>query len=166
MLQPQPGDFAVIDTGSSTSNLIRLAEWANGDGFGLYDHAVICSRVEGGIPWIVEARPGGAVEKAWHYDGRPVKWSTGFVRACPQAGPAAVRYTGVGYSFLDYFALAAHRLRIPAPDLKAYIGNTGHMICSQLVDQARTDGGGQLFTDGRWPGYVTPMSLADLFRQE
>jgi hypothetical protein len=33
------------------------------------------------------------------------------------------------------------------------------MMCSQLADQCRADGGSHLFDDGRWPGYVTPLDI-------
>jgi hypothetical protein len=68
----------------------------------------------------------------------------------------------VPYSFLDYAALAAHRWHIPTPGLKRFVGDTGHMICSQLVDQAAADGGWRLFDDQRWPGFVTPGALWQL----
>lgn len=159
---PQPGDFCVVNTGARFTRLIEFGEWLNGNGFGPYDHAVICSRVTNGVIWIVEAQPGGAVEVPWHYEDRPHLWSTGLIEPCPAAGAAAQKYVGVDYSFLDYDALAAHRLHIPVPGLQGYIAATGHMICSQLVDQSRLDGGSHLFTDNRWPGYVTPMNLDHL----
>jgi hypothetical protein len=68
----------------------------------------------------------------------------------------------VGYSYLDYVALAFHSLHIPFPGLKNYIASTRHMTCSQLVDQAEKDAGVQLFKDGRWPGYVMPSDLGRL----
>lgn len=160
---PEPGDFAVVNTGSRLTTAIEVMEFISGRGKAEFDHAVICSRVlSNGTVMIVEAQPAGAVEVPWHYEARPHKWSTGILPSCPAAGPAAQRYAGVDYSFLDYWAIAAHSWHIPAPGLKAYIGATGHMICSQLVDQARLDGGSHLFTDNRWPGYVEPMDLAHL----
>ena len=63
---------------------------------------------------------------------------------------------------MDYFALALHRLGIPAPELKRYIGSSKHLICSQLVDLVYAEAGIHLFTDNRWPGYVTPADLANL----
>ena len=71
---------------------------------------------------------------------------------------------GVPYSFADYAALAAHRLHIPAPGLREFIGSSKSMICSQLVDQCYVDAGVHLFRDSRWPGFVTPAALAGLIR--
>lgn len=75
---------------------------------------------------------------------------------------ASLSLTGTPYSFLDYAALSAHRLHIPAPHLKKYIADTGHLICSQLCDEVYYRAGIHLFVDGRWPGYVTPADLAEL----
>ncbi len=41
-----------------------------------------------------------------------------------------------------------------------YVAGTGHMICSQLVDQSYLDAGVHLAEDGRFPGDVTPGDLA------
>jgi hypothetical protein len=111
----------------------------------------------------VEAQPGGArLAELSEYDGRDVLWLH-----CPPEYQAAVAeaasgLVGTPYSALDYLALATHRLHIPASGLRAYIGSTGHMICSQLVDEAARRGGWHLFDDGRWPGYVTPGALTRL----
>lgn len=70
------------------------------------------------------------------------------------------------YSVADYFALAAHRLHIPAPHLKRYVRSSGHMICSQLADAAAAEGGWHLFEDGRWPGDVTPGDLYRLYQAQ
>jgi hypothetical protein len=157
------GDFAVISTGTRATRPIEIAEWFNGDHFGKWDHAVIC--VSTSPLMIVEARPGGAEECQWHYQGRPHFWSSGALN--PTDGQrtsivtAARGFIGVPYSYLDYFAIAAHRLYIPAPNLRGYIASTGHMICSQLVDAAWAQGGYNIFSDSRWPGYVTPMQLGN-----
>lgn len=160
----QPGDFAVIDTQTSLSPVIDLMERLSGGGASsIWNHAAICSSVlADGTIMIVEAEGRGAVKVAWHYASNPHKWSTGILPPCPSAGPAALKYVGTGYSYLDYAAIAAHVWHIPAPGLRAYIASTGHMICSQLVDQARLDGGSHLFTDGRWPGFVRPSDLGSL----
>jgi len=41
-----------------------------------------------------------------------------------------------------------------------YVAGTGHIICSQLVDQCYLDAGVHLFDDGRFVGDVTPGDLA------
>lgn len=167
-MTPNPGDFAVINTGSNvTAPIVDAEELADAvDGAVLktqWDHAVICSRVDpDGTVWIVEAEPGGAREVKWHYADRPHKWSTGIIATNAYAAVAARRYVGVPYSFLDYAALTIHALHIPFPWLKTYVANSKHMICSQLVDQAELDAGVHLFSDGRWPGFVKPSDLGHL----
>lgn len=160
MISPQPGDFAVVSVGGDAGRAIRFGEWLNGDGFRDYEHAFIYL----GDNQIVQAEPGGAAQTALGSYAQ-ILWSTDVI---PLTDPqrkaictAARGYVGVGYSALDYVALAAHRLRIPAPHLKAFIASTGHQICSQLVDQCYTDAGVHLFVDGRWPGFVTPAALTN-----
>lgn len=158
---PEPGDFAVVSAGGLAGRAVAFGEWLNGDGFGTWEHALVY--VGGGK--IIQAEPGGANEAPLSGHAH-ILWSSGVI---PLTDPqrkavcdAARGYVGVPYSALDYAALVAHRLHIPAPGLRGYIGSTGHMICSQLVDQCYADAGVHLFKDGRWPGYVTPAALAAL----
>jgi hypothetical protein len=95
--------------------------------------------------------------------GQLILWSAGRI---PLTGPqrdaiclAARGYIGTPYSWLDYLAIAAHRLRIPVPGLRRFIESDKSMICSQLVDRVYADAGVHLFS-GVWPGYVTPADLA------
>lgn len=158
---PQPGDFAVCRMGGTAGKLVSLGEWLCGDRFTRFGHAFIYA----GGGHVTEVEPGGArsvpLSAARYGD---TLWSTGRI---PLTGTqraaiclAARFYIGVGYSWLDYVAIAGHRLRIPAPGLQSYIASTKHQICSQLVDQCYADAGVHLFSDGRWPGYVTPADLA------
>jgi hypothetical protein len=138
---------------------IRVGQWLNGDGYSTCEHAF--GYLGGGD--LVEAEPGGA-----RLGTLAEYWAPGVVwLRCPDPyrGAVAAAYRGlVGtpYSFLDYEALALHRLHVPAPGLRRYIGDTRHMICSQLVDEGARRGGWQLYGDGRWPGYVTPGALREL----
>lgn len=67
---------------------------------------------------------------------------------------------GTPYSFADYLALAALEWRLPGHRLlRGYVADSGHMICSQLVDHALCRGGYHLFDDGRWSQDVTPGAL-------
>ncbi len=77
---------------------------------------------------------------------------------------------GTPYSFADYVALTAQRLRIPAPHLDAYVASSGHEICSQAVDNIvccgvtdpadpRFEQTFHLFRDGRRASEVTPGDL-------
>lgn len=169
MTAPQPGDFAVVSVGGPPGWLIGLGERLNGSGAsGDYQHAFIyAGRSPGFGPGhdIIQAEPAGASWAALTPHGKTL-WSTGKI---PLTGPqrvaivkAAIGYVGTPYSALDYLAIALHHWRIPIPHLKAYIAATGHMICSQLVDQCYADAGVHLFSDNRWPGYVTPADLAQL----
>ena len=139
--------------------LIETGQWLDGTGFRQWEHAFIS--VGNGL--IVEAEPGGArVREYTEY--QVIYWchglySLGTAAQMEATEDAAKSYVGVPYSFLDYFALAAHRLHLPVPFLREYIASTKHMICSQLVDQCYTDAGITIFTDGRWAGYVTPGDL-------
>lgn len=157
----KPGDFVLAQMSGDVASLIRVGQFLNGNGFGDYEHAFVYV----GNGQIVEAEPSGAKLTGYHY-GANVLWSSGLIPL--DSGErfaivrAAVGYVGVGYSYADYFALAAHRLHIPAPDLKRYVSSSKHMICSQLVDQVYQDAGVHLFKDNRWPGYVTPGDLWQL----
>lgn len=183
----RPGDLFVVDPRPEVIfGWIEKGEW-------LIDHRKLRKHPELTIDWghvgiatrwigstlrIVQAEPGGAVEVDWPWEGHPHMWSTGILPDCPGAANAALHYAGyipvgygwaktrpgVGYSFLDYQAIAMHAYHIPAPGLKGYIASTGHQICSQLGDQCRQDAGDHLFSDGRWPGYVTPLDIALLLQ--
>jgi hypothetical protein len=165
----QPGDIAVCSFPGPVDALIRAGQWANGDGDGDHAHAFIFI----GDGLIAEARPGGAcILHLQDTDYRNILWSH------PRVTMTAAQRTKVvasarwyvlqhtGYSWVDYAALGAHRLHIPAPHLRAYIAGSTHMICSQLADQCALEAGVHLFDDGRWPGYVTPGDLARLFTEE
>lgn len=159
--QRQPGDFAAVRTGGNVGALIQLGELLNGDGFGDWEHAMVY--IGGGE--IVEAEPGGARRRTRSIESGDL-WSTGLWNLTQQTRSkiraAAIGYIGTGYGWADYLALACHRLHIPWPGLQDFIGNTSTLICSQLVDAAYEAAGVQLFSDGRWNGYVTPKALANL----
>jgi cell wall-associated NlpC family hydrolase len=152
--------------GGSVGRLIRIGQWLNGDGFADFEHAFVYV----GDGEVVEAEPGGTVlAPLTDFDGRPILWSTGHITLDDEQRHAVVAaargYLGVPYSVADYLALAMHRFHLPVSALiKDYVADTRHMICSQLVDQCYRDAGVQLFTDTRWPGYVTPADLARLLR--
>jgi hypothetical protein len=163
----QPGDFAAARIHGAIGWDIEQAERLAGLGKGEWQHAL--TYIGGGM--CLQAEPGGAqiVE-------RPVQpgdiWSTGLApfaltparraRVQPLANSPAFR--GVPYSALDYLAIFDHRCHIPFPGLKGYIADSGHMICSQMVDQFALMLGLHLFSDGRWPGYVTPWDIGNLLR--
>jgi hypothetical protein len=124
-------------------------------------------------PKLVQAMPSGAEEIVMTYARH---WTGDYFYIRPAyEGPqwdivayAARRYVGRPYSFADYAAIAAHRLRYgqgyaaleDRDALARYVADSKRMICSQLVDQALTDAGWHTFTDGRLPQDVMPAELA------
>jgi hypothetical protein len=179
-MDAEPGDFFVVNSGSSLAKWIDIGEDLIDGRKSEFTHAGIASRWQTGLPvyahpsqggriisnntlFIVQAEPHGAVEVPWYWGHCPHAWSTGKVPACPRAADYARSLIGTGYSFIDYLAIATHeKLHWDIPGLQRFIADTGHMICSQLVDQARLLGGSHLFSDGRWPGYVKPSDLGFL----
>lgn len=119
----------------------------------------------------VEALPGGAKEVSiadrWtdryayvrpNYPG--TEWCGALVAEKARA------MVGTPYSFLDYLALAARERHLSSwlPDaiedrIAQRVLSSGHMICSQLADQALTRAGYQVFDDGRLSQEVTPGAL-------
>jgi hypothetical protein len=158
---PLPGDIGLVTMGGETGKLIRLGQWLDGDGFENFEHAFVYL----GPDKIIEAEPGGAQIRDFHYDLKTVHWCTGIAKLWTPENrtyvpSVAVRYFGTPYSAADYFALVAKRLRLPGyPLLKNYVATSKHQICSQLADQIAYDCGVRIFDDGRWPGDVTPGSL-------
>ncbi len=165
-MTPLPGDFAVVSMGGQGGVLISAMEEIAYDHSTHWDHAFVYV----GNGMIVQAEPSGACKVplgAYQY----TIWSSGilFPTAAQRTAivTAAERYAAqkTGYSYLDYAAIAGHRFRLPVPGLKDYIADTGHEICSQLVDQCWLDGGYHLFDDKRWPGYVSPYDLGTLLEK-
>ncbi|MGH7239481.1 MAG: hypothetical protein ACREHG_05380 [Candidatus Saccharimonadales bacterium] len=173
----KPGDFVLVSFDGKNPNLsdpkkwamsgglIRLGQWANGDGFSEFEHAATYV----GNGKIIEATNGGVqLNNVSRYDNIETRWSSGLINPTDAQRKAIVAaaygYVGTPYSWPDYAALAAKRLHLGplVPGLKTYVANSKHMICSQVVDQEYQDAGYQLFDDKRWPGYVTPGSLNGL----
>jgi cell wall-associated NlpC family hydrolase len=159
----KPGDFVLAHIDGDVGKLIQFGQWLNGDGFGDYEHAFVYL----GQSMCVEAEPGGA--RIGNADGyAKTYWSSGIIDLTSdqrfQIVQAAHKYVGTPYSAADYFALAARRLHIPAPGLKAYVASSGHMICSQLVAKCYADAGFPLYDE--WTGYVTPGDLWQLLESK
>ncbi|MFJ6749321.1 hypothetical protein ACIQNI_14175 [Streptomyces sp. NPDC091266] len=163
--RPQPGDIGLTQISGTTGRLIRLGQWLNGNGFADYQHAFLVLPDD----QLLEAEPGGARVRplASYADSRVLYVYPPELSPAMRADICAAsdRYVGVPYSFLDYAAIATHRLHLTVPGLRRYVAATGHMICSQLVDQCYQDAGVHLFDDGRWPGYVTPGALHGLLAE-
>lgn len=158
-----PGLIGLTQISGDVGKGIELGQWLNGEGFERWEHAFVV------LPdgQILEAEPGGAVIVPMHYAEENVYWCDGLYKLLPPLltnsdlllNNTANDLKGIPYSFLDYAALAAHRLHIPAPQLRSYISSTGHMICSQMADEFYVRLGVHIFTDDRWNGDVTPAGL-------
>lgn len=114
---------------------------------------------------IVEAMPRGA-RGVWLKGTDRIGPGNGWARWTGTEGPwqdevttAAREYVGTPYSFLDYLSLALLHLGLPRKLTAARVTDSGHMICSQLVDTVLTRAGVHLFDDGRLPQDVTPGAL-------
>ena len=172
-MTPQPGDFACVHVKGDVGALISIGEWLNGNSFSMYDHACIYVGMpdsNGPHGYVMGAQPDGArldPLRPEQFTGtdRNWVWSTGKILLSPAQRDSIVNYAvackGIGYSWADYFALAAHRLHIPIPGLRGYIASSKSMICSMLIDWTYAQAGVHLF-NGVWQGYVTPAMLASL----
>jgi hypothetical protein len=171
---PEPGDFCCVPVHGGVGWAIEFLQWLDGSRFQPYDHTEIyIGQPDESAPYgyTVSTYPRGHGKVALPCPASALPgalWSSGIISLTPaqRAGVVAwaVEHEGTGYSWLDYAALVAHRLRIPVPGLRGFIASTGHMICSQETDADYAANGVQLFTDKRWPGYVTPGDLADLLQ--
>lgn len=160
--QPQVGDFGVVPIPGRGGRLIRIGQWLNGDGYADFEHAYVMVEPHR----VVEAKNDGAGYSTLVHAGS--LWYS-----CPEesreaVAREAVALIGVGYSWVDYFALAAVRFKLAwtSKTLRRYVTGSGEMICSQLVDAAYQRAGVQLFDDGRLPGDVTPGDLYGLILKQ
>jgi hypothetical protein len=168
-MSPQAADFGLVAIKGWPGRAIWLGEGLNGNGWRWnYQHAVLCV----GDGELIQAEPGGAtIVPVSSYDGTNIIWSTWPDEILtPEVRDSVARHgrmlKGVGYSGLDYGAIALHRFGINAPGLREFIASTGHFMCSALVDWGITQGLKEksltvknVFNDGRWEGYVTPLGL-------
>lgn len=181
MTAPLPGMIGLTQVHGQIGLGIRLGQWFNKNGFENYEHSFLY--LGGAANTILEAEPGGARFRSLNeYTSDSIYWCTNIYNlilhgsAIPSLIPsyagyismytAAEHYIGTPYSFLDYDALLMHRLHINVPGLKEYIATTDHMICSQMcADFYKKKLKTNIFTDGRWEGYITPGSLYERDRQ-
>jgi len=176
LTDPQPGDLCVCKINGAGGAAIDFAEWFNGaKAFSHWDHV----RIALGDGMVLQAEPGGA--QIVQHDPQPGElWSTGLRSLAldtaqqSQVWELGHQLQGTPYSALDYWALTAHRVHLPdwaiwlgttagsRVTLQEYISDSGHQICSQLADYVRLRLGSHLFSDNRWPGYVTPFDIGKL----
>ncbi len=161
-MDPQPGDFEVVSSGGAAGAFVHVAELLAGGGrYAEYQHVAVYI----GDGLVLQAEPGGSRIVPMTAHARTL-WSSGIIEI-PDAArarvPALARaMQDIPYSYADYASIAAHRLHIPAPHLRAYIRSSGHMQCAQLTDEFERRLGVHLFADGRWEGDVMPSDLARL----
>lgn len=167
---PLPGTIGLTSISGEVGRLIRLGQWLaetplsrwfSKDTEPPYQHAFLYL----GDGKILEAEPGGArIADVTEYS--VIYWCTGIAsrftaEQLDNVARSAPDFVNVPYSFLDYFALAARRLRVfPLyPILRVYVRSTRHKICSALADAMYQANGLQVFRDRRWDGDVMPMDL-------
>ncbi|MFC8583204.1 hypothetical protein ACFUGD_01300 [Streptomyces sp. NPDC057217] len=158
MTSPLPGDFALTKIGGVTGKLVAAGQALVGDASPV-QHAFVYV----GDGQVVQAMPGGAELIRLEDASEPVVWSTGHFELTPLRREfikwTAIGLVGTPYSFLDYASIGLAHFRIRPRWVREFVADTGHMICSQLVDEVYLRAGVHLFDDGRLPGDVTPGDL-------
>jgi uncharacterized protein YycO len=157
-MSPQPGDFGLVSIRGFPGLLVRIGQGLSGDGWHDYHHAFLV--LDDGE--VFEAQPGGArIRPLSDYDNTNAVYSSWPLSDEQRA--AIVRearpLVGTPYSWLDYLSLALLHFGIRPAWLRRYVADTGHQICSQLIDHVYLRAGLHMFSDGRWPGDVTPGDL-------
>lgn len=162
---PPVGSIGLVKVDGVTGEAIRLGEILDGDGLAdsKYQHAfVLESKAATATAQVIEAEPGG-VRRTFlsEYAGREILWIP-----CPDEYQdamvkAADTYLGIGYSFADYPAIAAHHLGLdPLHLVRGVVERSGHVMCSQMAAACVAKSGWPLIPAGSWPGYVTPARMA------
>ncbi|MFB7114066.1 hypothetical protein [Streptomyces sp. NPDC056291] len=161
MIPPQPGDFALTKIAGVSGAFISAGQYLVGDGAPV-QHAFVYV----GDGQIVQAMPGGAELIRLEDANEPFVWSTGKIPLTHEErariAAHAIWLVGTPYSYLDYVSIALAHYRIRPAWVRDFVADTGHMICSQLADEAYLRAGVHLFDDGRLPGDVTPGDLWEL----
>lgn len=157
---PLPGDFGLCHIRGITGLAVSAGQRLIGSG-SYFTHAFVY--VGGGE--VIQAQPGGAekVLLAEAMDGRKRVAFSDFNLVDRQRENivlAARLLLRTPYSFLDFLAIAESRI-LHSDRLEKYVSDSGHMICSQLVDECYRRAGIELFP-GRIPGSVAPGDLARL----
>lgn len=177
---PAPGDFCCVPISGRVGWGIQLGQWLDGDKWQPYDHAEIFvgqADAAGPYGYTVSAYPDNGKADRTGRRALPCAparlpgslWSSGIITLTDAERAAivgwAMEHQDVGYSVLDYAALAAHGVHLDLPWLQSFIASTKHLICSQFVDTGYDSAGVHLFSDNRWPGFVKPGDLAMLLQE-
>lgn len=156
---PLPGDFGLVHIPRLVGGAISRGQRLVGSG-SYFTHAFVV--VENGD--VVQAQPGGAVACPLMdaITSRRVAYSAFDLLTQQRARIVANAMSMIGtpYSFADYLAIGALRLA-HFGWLEDYVSADGHLICSQLVDEAYGLAGIELFPNRR-TGDVAPGDLANL----
>lgn len=175
---PQAGEVGFTWIQGWTGFWVSFGQWLLGDG-GLWPWTRKSKQLPKGRPThvfqvledgvIIEAQPGGArVGHTSLYRNRPVLYTslplTNEQRAAVSA--IALRYEYTPYSFLDYLYLALWRFGIRPDWLRDKVRDSGHMICSQMVDKIQEEIGMNWFTDLRLNQDVSPGEQFALVEQK
>lgn len=156
------GDFGLVKIKGPVGAFVRLGQWFVGD-FSPWTHAFVYV----GHNQVVEAMPQGALlTPLSDYKDREILWSHIPLTHNQRRAISfhARKLVGTPYSFFDYFSLFAERIGWDTDTFREYVADSGHMICSQLVDEVYKRAGVHLFNDGRLPQDVTPGDLEIMLR--
>ncbi|MFB7823844.1 hypothetical protein [Streptomyces hydrogenans] len=157
-LTPLPGDFALTKIGGITGRFVAAGQALVGDAAPVQHAYVYVGNGE-----IVQAMPGGAELIRLEDASEPVVWSTGKIPLTDEQRymimVSAGALVGTPYSFLDYVSIALAHWRIRPRWVRDYVASSGHMICSQLVDEVYRRAGVDLLPETRLAGDVTPGDL-------
>ncbi|MDB4873224.1 MAG: hypothetical protein JWL97_4228, partial [Gemmatimonadales bacterium] len=134
-LPPLPGTIGLTRIHGIVGWLIVVGQLLIGDA-SRFSHAYIV--VDDRL--IVEAMPGGALlSPITKFSDRDVAY--GWMVPLSDGERArivdeALALVGTPYSVLDYVAMAMGRVGLRAGWVRKRVASSGHMICSQLVDEA------------------------------
>ncbi len=177
------GDIMFSNISGAPGLLVKFGQWllakTERDELNINHVGVVVQAAKGIHQWplLVQAMPHGAEE----IELNPEKhWTKGQVYLRPRYGmvtrlegltrlsavsqginvaTSAKDYIGTPYSFADYAAILGLHLGVRNGLVRRYVTSSKHMICSQLADQALSDAGFHVFTDGRLPQDVMPIEL-------
>lgn len=153
-----------VSFGQWLIDFVALIKGRNVEGSWFTHAFIVVGKHPGGDVTIIEGMPGGArrvrltlAERC----GPGYGWARLPLSALQQASVAeyAEGLVGTPYSFLDYLSIALLHLGVPRRLAAGRVTDSGHMICSQLVDHLLCRAGFHLFTDGRLSQDVTPGAL-------
>lgn len=165
--KPQPGDIGLAKIHGLTGAFVAFGQLLIGDA-SRYTHAFIVIDDER----VAEAEPGGArYGSLQKYIAEGAVFSshvqlTPEQRAMIVATAEGLIEAGTPYSFLDYVALALHRIHIRPKFIEDYVASSGHMICSQMADFCWQQASVHLFSDCRLPQDVSPGDIANALIEE